>query len=533
METRNIGDVKSKNYDVIIIGSGMGGLTAGCYLAKRGAKVLIVEQMNYSGGCICEFRHKGFYFDGGPTSVSFLKILQKVYGDFGLWEDINLIRVNHQMIAPNLNIIIDDRDTLIKELEKVYPDSKVELREFFDHLRKIVKAINPIYDHHPSYKEGLQRILAQITMPLFHFKTFYTALKYTNISKKETIEKFIKTNAELKQILLATGYSEIATVDLAFMWETFTGDLYYPKGGMVGLINPLVKYFNENGGDILYNKSVDKIITNGNTVTEIQLNDGNVLKAPLYISNSDYKRTFLQYIGEDKLEVKLVKKLKKAEVTEPILNLFLGLNIDVNDLPVIKKPNSMLFIDDGIPHYLLDRNDPDYYKKVHLSAYIPSYNDYNLNEPGKTSFILATIGNYHFENNWRTENGKRGQAYYKLKDEISEILIQRLEKIMPNIRKYIVYKSLATPITYERYTSTWEGASCGWAGAKDKAFFKNYQEVSMGHLTPFKNLFMAGQWTYFNGGIPSAMTSGRTTGLDVANIVKKENKKRDSKKYSE
>ncbi len=525
METRSIDDVASKKYDVIIIGSGIGGLTAGCYLALKGVKALIVEQMNYPGGCICEFRHKGFYFDGGPTSVSFLKILKKIYGDFGLWDDINLVRVHHQMLAPNFNIEINDRDTLIEELGKVYPESKKEIGNFFKHLKKLVDAINPIYDHHPSYKEGVRRILAQITMPLFHFRTFYTALKYTNISKKQTIEKYIKTNEELKQFLLATGYSEIATVDLAFMWETFTGDLYYPKGGMVELIKPLVRFFNEHGGDILYTKRVEKIATDGKKATELQLNDGNVLSAPFYISNSDYKRTFLHYIGEDKLNAKLVDKLKKAEVTEPILNLFLGLNIDVKDLPVIKKPNSMLFLDDGVPHYMLDKNDPDYYKKVHLSAYIPSYNDYNLNQPGKTSFILATIGNYHFKDMWKTQDGKRGEDYYKLKDEISEILIQRLEKIIPDIRKYIVYKSLATPFTYERYTLTWEGASCGWAGAKDKAFFKSYQEAAMGHLTPFKNLYMAGQWTYFNGGIPSAMTSGRTTGMDVAALVKKSKKK--------
>lgn len=525
METMDYDKIKDKKYDAIIIGAGIGGLTAGCYLAQRGKKVLIVEQMSYPGGCICSFRHKGYYFDAGPTSVSFLKILSRIYGDLGVWDEIELVKVHHQLIAPDIDIDIENKRALIDGLSEKYPESKKELEKLFNHMEKIVKRIDPIYDHNPSYKEGIARILAQMTMPIFMYKTVRTASKYTKISKKQTIEKFLTEDNPVKEMFMATGYENIATVDMSFMWETFSGDLYYPKGGMVSLIKPLVKYLQNHGADILYNHKAEKILIENKEVVGIKLNDNRVIKALFYISNADYKKTFLKLIGEDKLSDKLVTKLNKAEVTEPILNLFLGLKIAPKDLPIIKRPNSILFLDDGVPHHMLDKNDPDFYKKVHLSAYIPSFNDPDLSEKDKTSLILASVGNYHFRDKWMTKDGQRGEEYRKLKQEVTETLIDRFEKIIPNIRDYIEYSSLATPITYERYTGTWEGASCGWAGEKEKAFYKNNMEASMGNLTPFTNLFMSGQWTYFNGGIPSALTSGRTIGVDVARLVEKREKK--------
>lgn len=524
METKNILDVNTKKYDALVVGAGIGGLTAASYLARRGKKVLVVEKMPYAGGCICSFRHKGYYFDAGPTSVSFMKILSKVYGDLGIWDQIEWIKVHHQLISPNVDIDITDEKALIDGLSEKYPESHEELVRLFKHMDSIVKKINPIYDHHPSYKEGFARIFSQMTMPIFHFNTVRTASKYTKISKKQTIEKYLKTDNFVREVFRASGYENTATVDMSFMWDTFTGNLYYPKGGMTSLITPLVKYLNDHDCDILYGHGVKSFEIKDKEITGVLTESGDELKAQTYISNVDYKRTFFSLIGKDKLESKLVEKLEKAQVTEPILNLFLGLKIAPKDLPVIHRPNTMIFLDDGVPHCDLDINDPDYYRKVHLSTYIPNMNDPSLNEPGKTSLILASIGNYKFRDTWNTKDGVRGEEYRKLKQEITDVLIGRLEKVIPNIRDLIDYSCLATPLTYERYTGTWEGASCGWAGEKDKAFFKNDMEAAMGSITPFSNLFMAGQWTYFNGGIPCALTSGRATGTDVARLLNKKKK---------
>lgn len=526
METSDFQQVCNKEYDVIIIGAGIGGLTAGAYLTQRGKKVLLVEKCPYAGGCICGFRHKGYYFDGGPTSVSFMKILSKVYGDLGLWDSIEWIRVHHQLIAPGLDIDISDEKALIDGLCEKYPESRKELTKLFKHMDSIVRRINPIYSHDPNFKEGKARIISQMTMPIYLFPTVYTAAKYTKITKKVTINKYLKADNPVKEYFMASGYENIATVDLSFMWDTFTGNLFYPKGGMVAMIRPLVDYLMNNGADILYNHGVKKIKISGsdNSVEYIECENGDRLHAPYYISNADYKKTFLKYIGKENISDKLTEKLEKAQVTEPILNLFLGLKISPDKLPVFHRPNSMVFLDDGVPHFKLDPNDKDFYKKVHLSVYIPSLNDPSINEPGKTSLILAAPGNYHFRNDWMTENGVRGQAYKDLKAEITETLLQRFEKVVPNIRDYIDYSSLATPMTYERYTGTWEAASCGWAGERSKAFYKNDVEAAMGNYTPFTNLMMAGQWTYFNGGIPCALTSGRSIGAELSLRIDKARK---------
>lgn len=518
MEYHKIDPVLGNKYDIIVIGGGFGGLSAAAYAARKGKRVLVVEQMHYCGGSVCDFRHKGFYFEGGATSVSFLPILKKVYGDLGIWDQIAFVPVHHQFIGDGFNIDAANRAELVKGLQKAFPEASAEVEALFAHMKSITDATSPIFEHNPNYLEGPARILAQVFFPLRHFKLFRMVMKYTAISKKQTIERFVK-HPGLKRVLLSAGYANVAAVDYSYMWDTFSGNLFYPEGGMSGLVRPLVKYLNDNGCDILYRQKVARIVHEGDRAVGVELESSPVLAAPFYIANSDFKRTHLHYIGVERLRPEMVHKLKRAKVTEAVVNLFLGLEMDLSDFKTIKRPNTVIFFKDGLPHEALDRQDPDFFRKVNFAVYITDFNDRSLNQPGKVSLIVACAGYYDWHNHWNTENGKRGEAYYALKDAISAQLIERLETIEPGIGQRIRYRSLATPFTMERYLLTWEGASCGWAGERDKAYFQNQMEVSMGHLSPFHNLIFAGQWTYFNGGIPSALTSGRFAGIEGANML--------------
>jgi prolycopene isomerase len=121
---------------------------------------------------------------------------------------------------------------------------------------------------------------------------------------------------------------------------------------------------------------------------------------------------------------------------------------------------------------------------------------------------------YNYMDYWKREkDGTRGMEYTELKEALADKLIASAEKIIPQLSKHIVYKDIATPLTYERYTLNSEGASHGWfpaPGAKMRS-----------QKTPFKNLFQAGHWTFPGPGIFAVALSGR----NAAKLVLREFKR--------
>ena len=109
-------------------------------------------------------------------------------------------------------------------------------------------------------------------------------------------------------------------------------------------------------------------------------------------------------------------------------------------------------------------------------------------------------------NNWHTEDSKRGEEYRKLKEQVADQLIASAEKVIPELSEHIVYKDVATPLTYEQYTLNYQGSIMGWLSTPENMAWI----CKWGQRTPIENLYQAGHWTFPGGGIPTVIFSGKT-----------------------
>jgi len=259
-------------YDAIIIGAGIGGLTCGCYLAKAGLKVLIMEQHWKPGGCCTSFERNGFNFDVGVHYLGSLReegALYKVLEDLGLLDKIKFITTDttDRIITPDKTVFIRrDKNKTKQELIANFPNEKNNINRFFDFILK---------------------------------NDFFSIISKTKkMSFKKLLDSFLK-DYKLKAILsillgnIGLPPSKASALASIILYKEYIFDGgYYPCGGAQVLPNILASRFKEYGGDLLLSKRVVKIVVKDNKIVGVKSENDEMFFSKVVISNADATLTF-------------------------------------------------------------------------------------------------------------------------------------------------------------------------------------------------------------------------------------------------
>jgi phytoene dehydrogenase-like protein len=265
--------LKQYDYDAIIIGAGISGLVCGCYLAKAGMKVLIVEKNAKPGGYCTSFKRGGFQFDACAHSLgSFRKggNIEKILRELDLKEKINIVRYDPSDIitGPDCQIAFwNNLNKTINELQVKFRRESDNIRHFFNFLNEC---------------SGIS----------------FAPLR--RITFNHLLEKYFK-NIQLKAflslpILGNTGYSvsKVSAFTAVTVYKEFVLDGgYYPEGGMQELPDLLLRRLKELGGDGLLSTVVEKIKMVNSIAEGIILSNKKFISAKYVISNVDARLTFL------------------------------------------------------------------------------------------------------------------------------------------------------------------------------------------------------------------------------------------------
>jgi prolycopene isomerase len=245
---------------------------------------------------------------------------------------------------------------------------------------------------------------------------------------------------------------------------------------------------------------VTKILIEDGKAVGLELESGEKIKAKYVVSNADARQTFLKLAGEEWLPEEFTQKLLEMEVWPSAFLISLGVDMDLGP---------MGFGGEAI-HYSpaesieeLTTTDP---AKMGIDIIIQSLRDPTLAPPGQHAVSIMTLLPYDYEDRWHTKDGKRGEEYRKLKEQVADQLIASAENVIPGLSKRIVYKDVATPLTYERYTLNYQGSIMGWLSTPENIAWI----YGWGQRTPIENLYQAGHWTLPGGGIPTVIFSGKT-----------------------
>ncbi len=475
-------------YDVIIVGAGVGGLTCGALLSKRGYRVLVLEQHHQVGGYCSSFRRGGFTFNTGVEDVSGLwerGPLTYLLNELGLRRDELFVRNSRRILFKGRVVDVpEDPDQLVEVLAGLFPGERESLAAFFREARE---AYEECYRDASLYGTPLPAELIVkvyggrklLDYPREH-PHFYDWMGKTF---KQKLDEYFK-DEDLKTLLCALlGYvgSEPGRVSAASALTASVSYLlyggYYPRGGAQNFVETLRRFIEAHGGRVLLRHRVDRVLVEGGRVVGVRCG-GRVFKAPIVVANVNARKVFLELVGEEYLDRGFVEYVKSLRMSPSAFMVFLGVDADLSSYPTI----------------VVDLDE-----EVHIV--VNSNADPSLAPKGKASVTITTFASYHDF----PERGTR--EYAERKRALAEELIRRAEKAIPGLSSRVVVRDAATPRTLERYTSMPEGAIYSFDQSMDtkRPYFK----------TPIRGLYLVGASTFPGGGVEGAVISGIICANDI------------------
>ncbi|MBD2448688.1 NAD(P)/FAD-dependent oxidoreductase [Nostoc sp. FACHB-152] len=496
--------------DVIVIGSGIGGLSCAALLARYGLEVTVFESHTIPGGAAQAFERQGFKFDCGPSLYSGLSYspsvnpLRQVIDAIG----VDLPCVNYDTWGCRLPE--GDFDTSVGGEQFCEVLAKLRGQDAVNEWRQLQKVMTPLAQAAIALPPAALRldIGAALTVGKFapslaqHATNFLKLTgSFDRIMNGVVRDPFIHNWLNLLCFLLS-GLPAAGTnaAEVAFMfadWYRPGVVLDYPIGGSAALVNALVQGLEKHGGQLLLNSHVEQILVEANKAVGVRLRDGREIRARrAVVSNASVWDT-LKLLPEGALPRKFFTQRQTIPECDSFMHLHLG--IDAQGLPA-----------DLACHYIVV-NDWELGitapQNVVLVS-IPSILDPSLAPPGKHVIHVYTPGNEPYAL-WEGMD-RRSQEYTQQKRSRAEVMWQALERIIPDIRTRCQITQVGTPLTHERFLRRHRG-SYGPAISAASGLFPS-------HRTPLPGLMCCGDSTFPGIGLPAVAASGMIVANSLASV---------------
>jgi prolycopene isomerase len=492
--------IMSDRWDVIIVGAGVGGLTAASMLVRSGLRVLILERNPHPGGTAYGYHRKGFTFPMGPLGFSTPRLIRETLKILD-GDDLKLLPVQYRIKAFDLEIPVSlTFSRLSEELTGLFPEEGKSVKQFFKGMEEIVSAMQ-LPDNPPN------RSLLEET------------------SKKSALEYLsgLVKDGRLRRVLGSIGtqepYSNLPL--MAAMWHLMSNEkIWYPEGGMREFCERLVRAAvrhrgNHQGvGEIELGTEVAEIRAKRGKVLGVTLKDGTRLESPAIISNADYKTTFLKLMDSRSVPEEWRRAVLNAKQTKSVLQVCLGVDISKVNLSSFNEADRLIYKRSREnSHEALDGSSEAIHTEAlagqELEISLWSKSDRTLAPEGAGVIVIRTEAEHSDFIRYRPAWGNRLPGYQDVKIRLGRALIREVENVVPGLEKAILVMDVATPLTFEEQGGRSGGAVAGWSwNYEDCPDYRPRQLVR----TPIQGLYMAGYQafsTIFMGGVPTAMESGK------------------------
>lgn len=491
------------NYDIIVIGAGVGGLTTSLMLSQAGKKVGIFEKHYIPGGYATNFIRKGkngqiYKFDASLHALASLGkdgLCNSIFKDLGLLNKVDFLKDTHETL-----LTIGDKTYTFKlEFESFKKFLLDNFSQDSSAIKEIFNMIKKLFNAHHSHEAGRPTDLSDIIKDL----------------QGITVEEFLKKYTDNKELIEVFGYlwvylglppSELnAFFYFSAMGSYLLADTHYIKNGSGYMSKIMAEEIEKNGGKIHLISEIVNVQTENKKVVSVTTKNGDTFTANEFVFACDPNHLFTLIDSSDKEVDEYINNIKSFEKSMSITQLYIAIDCSTKEVGI---DNSHIFVNKYDSSTLFNNIKNGNFND--LSICITSYDkmDPTLNEHG----AFLNVATVDFASNWPERETKE---YKVKKEEITKLLLNELCNMFPKIKEHIQVIELGTPRTMERYTNNTSGSIYGWAqntkqGGFNRASFK----------TPFENAIVVGAWSFPGGGYTGAIYSGY---LGSQRLLAKEN----------
>lgn len=466
----------SNNFDAIIMGSGIGGLTAGAFLAKQGMRVAVLEKHSQPGGCAQGFSRQGYRFDSSVHSLCMADngFVCGLLKELGVRDSITTVPNSStaRILGPDINCVLPaDLAALNGSLARDFPSEKKAVPELLSDMQRLFT----------TYKGTLVQGAGQPAAP--------ADIVSATQSYGDYVGHFIQ-DEKLRYLFGAIwpfggtspSYAPVYTA-LIFIAHALEGS-HYIKGGFSQLAAALCRVITGNNGEVKTNWRITGMdVGSDKTVRAVVNAAGEELSAGTFVSNISPFQLHREIIPEKSRNRIWLRRLAHLRPSVSAVCVYLGIEGDASDI-----------VKDNITFWFGSNNHDALYRRIMEGPSGEIDHLVIIRPPAEGNNTITLI---HFV------KPDASADWSKEKKKLADAMIVKACQVMGDFSARVRVRETASPATFERYTGNTGGACYGFENVKDL-----YGQSKLPFTTYLRNLYQAGHWTKAGGGIFNVMTSG-------------------------
>ena len=480
-------------YDVVVVGSGLGGLSAAAFLADAGKSVLVAERAPALGGYAHSFDRGPYHFDPAIHTIGQGEglLLTKLFDHLGVGDLCQFVRSNrfYGAVFPGFSATTAaGRDEYVESLTRHFPAEEQPLLEFLALCGQIHRDVH-------SLPPALS--LAALDAAVAQHPVLF---KYLNASVGTLLDETL-SEPRLKALVGAVWpYFGLPPDRLSVLtWSTpllslVEDGVFQCEGGAQALVDALAEAVRRRNGELRTGCEVASIVVEDGTAVGVLLADGRRIESKVVVSNADGYRTYSELVGFEGLPPPFVRRLERMRPSLSAFQLYLVTTLPLDDLDLAPS----VFVYDGWEH---DSTYEQILGGTPRAVWVnfPSLTDDSLAPAGESVIVATALAPYDV-----------GEPWPAAAERYAQLVLEKIDRAAPGVSGALTHVEAATPLTLERYASSWRGAIYGWEPSPDQAGSRR-----LGHRGPIDGLYLSGQWTQPGAGTFRVIFSGIETTLAI------------------